>query len=104
MRTWDNMKKAVEKYVKAYKDDFYVYDRAFYKDVKNGEPFLWATRDGGTQFLRLTPEYKESTADVFDFYKDFKDIRFFLIEKNRSFKAISRKTAESLIDATPDAS
>lgn len=29
MRTWDSMKKAVEKYVKAYKDDFYVYDKAF---------------------------------------------------------------------------
>ena len=54
--------------------------------------------------MRLIPENKEVNVNEFNFHKDFKDIRFFLIEKNRSFKAISRKTAESLIDAIPDAS
>lgn len=106
MNTWEIMKKISEKNVQAHEccaEDF-DFDEFDCEEMAEGEPFVWGIFEYGTCLMRLIPENKEVNVNEFNFHKDFKDIRFFLIEKNRSFKAISRKTAENLIDAIPDAS
>lgn len=102
MTTWNEMEKQVEKNVQNYKDDFYIYDKKYYQDVKDGEQFLWATRNNGTELFRLSPEFKKDVEILFDFYKDFKGIKFFLIKKNLSFKKITLKSAEKIIAAIPE--
>ena len=87
------MANIVKRNVKHYQNDFYVYDLHMIK--KYTGPFLWMTRETGTDFIPLK-HLKGALIDFYNYVK-YTNEHFYLYDGHR-LKKISFEEMEKLVD------
>lgn len=91
--TLKRMHNIVKRHVKHYKNDFYVYDLFMIK--KHTGPFLWMTRETGTDFIPLK-NFKGALVDFYDYVK-YTNENFYFCDGHR-LKKIKFDEMEKIIN------
>lgn len=87
------MENIVKRYVKHYKNDFYIYDLFMLKKYK--EPFLWMIRDTGTDLIPLH-HLKGTLVDFYNYVK-YSNERFYYYN-GKTLKKVTFNEMEKIAD------